>query len=370
MLKKLLLSLRYYDWWLFTFVLILITFGILIIYSIGINSDPLDLSRFYKQVTFALIGLVIMGVISVTDYRTFNTYAYILYIVGFLSLVFVLIFGTTIRGTTGWFSLGMVSFQPVELAKIMLLAFLARFFSQKSFSMNKTGNIILSAIYTALYVFLVILQPDIGSALIFIALWLGFLLLSHVKKSQLMILTLILAILVTASWFVLLKDYQKERIITFFHPSSDSLHRGYNVIQSTVAIGSGKLIGRGLGLGPQSQLNFLPEQEADFIFAVIAEEFGFIGAFIIILLFSLIFYRIWRLIHKIHNDFSLYLTCGILIILFTQTIINIGMNIGLMPVTGLPLPWVSAGGSSLVINMLLLGIVENIHQKIKFDINR
>jgi len=214
------------------------------------------------------------------------------------------------------------------------------------------------------------MQPDMGSALIFLALWIGFLLLSHIRKTQLLILFLILALLATSSWFLILKDYQKERIVTFLNPSSDSLNTGYNVIQSIIAIGSGKILGRGLGLGPQSQLNFLPEQEADFIFAVISEELGFIGSSIVLILFGLIFYRIWLLAKHSSNDFTLYLINGILIILFTQTVINIGMNIGMMPVTGLPLPWVSAGGSSLVINLLLVGILENIHQSAKFDIHR
>jgi rod shape determining protein RodA len=370
MFKKALLSLRGYDWWLFSFVLILIIFGVLIIYSVGINSADQDLSRFYKQIIFAIAGLIILFIMGFTDYRIFNTYAYICYILGAVLLILVLIFGSNIRGTTGWFSLGFVSFQPVELAKIMLVAFLARFFSQKSFSMDKFKNIFISGLYTGFYMLLVLMQPDMGSALIFLALWIGFLLLSHIRKTQLLILFLILALLATSSWFLILKDYQKERIVTFLNPSSDSLNTGYNVIQSIIAIGSGKILGRGLGLGPQSQLNFLPEQEADFIFAVISEELGFIGSSIVLILFGLIFYRIWLLAKHSSNDFTLYLINGILIILFTQTVINIGMNIGMMPVTGLPLPWVSAGGSSLVINLLLVGILENIHQSAKFDIHR
>lgn len=363
MLRKLFFSFRTYDWWLATFVLILIIFGIVIIYSVGINSDTSDLSRFYKQIIYGVIGIVLMLLVSSIDYRIFNNYAYILYGIGFVLLLGVLIFGSTVRGTTGWFIIGPLSFQPVELTKIILVVFMARFFSIKTFEMDKIGNILLSAAFAGLFVLLVIMQPDLGSALIFMSLWLGFILLSNIKKSQLLVLFLILLILASSSWFILLKDYQKERILTFVNPASDSLNTGYNVIQSIIAVGSGKFMGRGLGLGPQSQLNFLPEQEADFIFAVIAEELGFIGAFFIILLLSLIFFRIWQITKKSQDDFTLYLANGILIILFVQTVINIGMNIGLMPVTGLPLPWVSAGGTSLVINLILIGILESVYQR-------
>ncbi|MFH0819172.1 MAG: rod shape-determining protein RodA [Patescibacteria group bacterium] len=363
MLKKISFSLRNYDWWLFASVIILITIGILIIYSVGMNSDTSDLTRFYKQVIFALIGLIALFTVSFIDYRIFNNYAYLLYIFGILLLISVLIFGTTIRGTTGWFSFGFISFQPVELGKIILVIMLARFFSIKGYEMDKIVNIIFSALISGSYVLLVMRQPDLGSALIFMALWVGFLFLSNIKKSQFLILLLILAVLATCSWFLILKDYQKERILTFINPSRDPLVTGYNVIQSVTAVGSGGLIGRGLGLGPQSQLNFLPEQENDFIFAVIAEELGFIGSGFVIILFFSIFYRIWKLSKIIKNDFTVYLLYGILIILCVQTTINIGMNIGIMPVTGLPLPFISSGGSSLVVNLILVGIIENVYQK-------
>jgi len=361
MIKKLYFSVRNFDWWLFAFILILIIFGILIIYSVGMNSETVGSTRFYKQIIFAVVGLIILFIISCIDYRLFNNYAYILYGIGIILLIAVL-FSSPIRGTTGWFNIGFLSFQPVEIAKIFLVIFLARFFSLQAFSMDKIKNIILSGIFTAIYVILVLIQPDLGSALIFIGLWIAFLLLSNVNKKQLLILFLILAIIAVSSWFVILKDYQKERILTFIDPGQDSLKTGYNVLQSIIAVGSGKLYGRGLGLGPQSQLNFLPEQEADFIFAVICEELGFFGALLIIILFTLIFYRIWSIAKNAQDDFTSYLAYGILIIIFIQTMINIGMNIGLMPITGLSLPWISAGGSSLIVNLLLVGLLESMYQ--------
>lgn len=362
MIKKLNFSVRNFDWWLFAFILILVIFGILIIYSVGMNSETAGLTRFYKQIIFAVVGLIVLFIISSVDYRLLNNYAYILYGLG-VALLIAVLFSSPIRGTAGWFNMGFLSFQPVEIAKIFLVIFLARFFSLQAFSMDKIKNILISGAFTAVYVILVLLQPDLGSALIFIGLWLAFLLLSNVNKKQLLILFLILAIVAVSSWFIILKDYQKERILTFINPSRDSLKTGYNVIQSITAVGSGQLFGRGLGLGPQSQLNFLPEQEADFIFAVICEELGFFGALLIIVLFTLIFYRIWKIAKNTHDGYTAYLAYGILIIIFIQTVINLGMNIGLMPITGLPLPWISAGGSSLIVNLLLLGLLESIHQR-------
>lgn len=363
MWKRILLTLKNYDWWLVGFIFLLLIIGIVIIYSIGINSEAPDNSRFYKQIIFAIIGIILMFVISFFDYRILNNYSLIFFGGGIILLISVLLFGSTIRGTSGWFVIGPVSIQPIEICKIFFVAFLARFFSLKSFSMNQVKNIALSGLITAIYVILGILQPDLGSVFIFIFIWLGFILLSNIKKSQLLMLFLLLFFIAIISWFFVLKDYQKSRIVIFINPASDSLKRGYNVIQSTIAIGSGKFFGRGLGLGPQSQLNFLPEQDADFIFAVVAEELGLVGAMLIISLFGLIFYRIWRLAKRTQDDFTLYLINGILIILFGQTVINIGMNIGLMPVTGLTLPWVSAGGSSLVTNFILIGILESVYKR-------
>lgn len=361
MIKKIFFSAHNFDWWLFVFIFILIVFGILIIYSIGISSETAGLIRFYKQIIFAVIGLIILFVISSIDYRFFNNYAYVLYGLGIFLLIAVL-FSSPIRGTAGWFNIGFLTFQPVEIAKIFLVFFLARFFSLQAFSMDKIKNIVLSGVVTGIYVVLVLMQPDLGSALIFIALWIGFILLSNVNKKQLLVLLLILTMITVGSWFAILKDYQKERISTFINPSRDSLNTGYNVMQSIIAVGSGKLFGRGLGLGPQSQLNFLPEQEADFIFAVICEELGFFGALLIISLFTLIFYRIWSIARKAQDAFTSYLAYGILIIIFVQTVVNIGMNIGFLPITGLPLPWISAGGSSLIVNLLLIGLLESMYQ--------
>lgn len=351
---------KQYDWWIFGLVLLLVTFSMVIIYSIGANAEIPDLGRFNKQLIFFGLGFAAMVFFSLMDFRLLSSYAYIFYAVGFVILVLLLIFGTTIRGTTGWFVIGGISVQPVEFVKLLFVIFMARFFSDKALEMDQWKNIAVSAAFTGGMVGLVMLQPDLGSALIFIALWLGLLLMQKIKWHKLLIIFLALFLIAGSAWAFFLEDYQKQRVMTFIDPSQDPLGTGYNVTQSIIAVGSGRLLGRGLGLGPQSQLEFLPESEADFIFAVIAEELGFLGAVFILILFAFLFYRIWRIIRGASDDFAVMLGSGIFIIFLAQTLINIGMNLGLMPVTGLPLPFVSAGGSSLIVSLSLVGILQSI----------
>ncbi|MFH1781008.1 MAG: rod shape-determining protein RodA [Patescibacteria group bacterium] len=352
---------KHYDWWLFGLVFLLLIFSLVIIYSIGSNLDPPDLSRFNKQLIFAGLGLVMFVIFSFIDYRLLSSYAYIFYIIAIIVLLAVLIFGTTIRGTTGWFNFGFFSFQPVEFVKILYLIFIAQYFSGKANRLDSLKNILFSGLYTGILVGLVILQPDLGSALIFMAIWLGLLLVQKIKWINLLIIGVILMLIAGVGWFGFLQDYQKNRILTFVDPAQDPLGTGYNVTQAMIAVGSGNFIGRGLGLGPQSQLNFLPETEADFIFAVIAEELGFLGSGAMLIFFGLFFWRIWLIIKRSSDDFGTLLAAGILILFFTQTLINVGMNMGLMPVTGLPLPFISAGGSSLIASFAMVGILQSIY---------
>ena len=361
MFRKFIQNLPKLDWWLCTAVFLLALLSLVIIGSIILNADQANSTRLMKQVIFVALGVGLMFIVSQIDYRLLRNYAFIFYVGAALLLLAVLLFGTTIRGTTGWFNFGFFSFQPVEIVKICLIMFLAYYFSEKTQEFFDFKNILTSGLFVALLLGLVVLQPDLGSALIFLVIWLGLLFLIKTKKKYLLIIIASLLLIIVVSWFAVLKDYQKERILNFVDPSRDPLGTGYNLSQSLVAIGSGNIWGRGLGLGPQSQLNFLPEQEDDFIFAVIAEELGFVGACLIIILFTVIFYRILRIMRNANNDFAFFLSAGILISFFGQFCINIGMNIGLMPITGLPLPFVSAGGSSLISSFIALGILQNIY---------
>lgn len=346
------------DWWLMGSCTILMAFSIMMMY--GISEDT-----FNKQLLFAVIGLILMCIVSQLNFRLVQHYAIFIYIFGAVILIAVLFFGQTIRGTTGWFNIAGFSIQPVEMAKIFLLITLARYVSDHNTSFNQWRSIIVSFGIVALYAVLVLLQPDFGSMAVFSLAFIVIILLTNIRLKQLLLIALISCIVATSAWFLVFQDYQKKRILTFLDPSLDALGSGYNVTQSIISVGSGKIFGRGLGLGTQSQLQFLPERETDFIFAVIAEELGLIGSTVVLLLLACIIWRLWRITQKTNDLYSIYYCAGLAGIFFIQSLINIGMNIGIMPVTGIPLPLVSAGGSSLFSLLIGVGIAQNCYIQAK-----
>lgn len=360
MLRKYWLHLLQLDGWALTAVLLLATFGLAMLGSIEYNADEISSGRFFKQLIFFAVSVLALLFVSYLDYRWLRNYANIFYFLGILLLILVLIFGTTINGTRGWFAFGSLTFQPVELVKLCMIIFLSHWFTEKGGEFYKFKNILFSVGLVGVIIGLVLLQPDLGSALIILVIWLGLLCLVRTKKRYILYIILSLILVGVCAWFFVLKDYQKDRLLTFIDPNRDPLVTGYNLSQSLIAVGSGKIWGRGLGLGPQSQLNFLPEQENDFIFAAISEELGFFGAGVIIGLFMLFFYRTLIMLKKSPDDFSLFMLAGILFAFFGQFFINIGMNIGIMPITGLPLPFVSSGGSSLLISFCSVGLIQSI----------
>jgi len=362
MFNRLITFLKKIDWVLFVLAVLLVVIGLVIQYSLILNSATHDFNPFYKQLFAFLIGLALFFIFSYFDFRWFKTYAYPIIVLSFLMLLGLLFFGESLRGTRGWYVLGPVSFQPIELVKIFLVVFLAKFFSsciRKSHG-PRFYDIILSCLTMAVLFTLVILQPDLGSALLLFGTWFLVLLIVAKKKIHVLFFVILIAIISVSAWLFLLKDYQKERVLTFLDSSRDPLGAGYQVNQSIIAVGSGQLLGRGLGLGPQSQLRFLPDSSTDFIFSVIAEEFGFIGVAIVLGLFALLFWRITSYTKIAYSEFSMLLVVGFLGLIFLQTFINIGMNIGLLPVTGVPLPFTSYGNSSLLAFFIGLGILESI----------
>lgn len=276
------------------------------------------------------------------------------------ALAAVLFFGRSIRGTVGWFKIGEISFAPVEMAKLIIILILAKYFSARHAEVYRARHIIVSAVYAFLPAGLVLLQPDLGSALILGAVWLGIVLLSGMKKRHLLIVAATTILILSAAWFSVLKNYQKERILTVLNPTKDPLGYSYNLNQSKIAIGSGGFWGKGLGHGSQGQLNFLPEKHNDFVFALIAEEWGFLGVAFLFTAYVLIFHRLIRLILLSNNNFFRLFIAGFALIIFSHLAINIGMNLGLMPITGISLPFLSYGGSNLLINFIALGIIQNI----------
>jgi len=242
--------------------------------------------------------------------------------------------------------------------KLIMVLVLARFFALRRGEINTFKNITLSLIYVVVPMALIAKQPDLGSAIVIFVIWLGMLFFSTVNKKVFIYLFLILVVFSGVSWKFLLHDYQKKRIEIFLNPNLDPKGRGYNVRQATIAIGSGGVLGRGLGKGLQSQLRFLPERQTDFIFASSAEELGFLGSMVILVLYFTLLYRLLVVYKLSRDDLSRFLVIGIFFMMLTQIVINVGMNMGIMPVTGIPLPMLSYGGSSLLTIAISMGIAE------------
>lgn len=351
---------RGFDLGLFTVTVVLVLFGLAALYSFSINITQPDYSLLIRQGIFVSIGIILAIVFMRLDYRFLGGIHWVLYGGGVALLAAVLLFGATIRGTTGWFEFPGFQFQPVEIVKIILTIFLAKYFSDQVNQMTPMRLIITSGLLTAVPVGLVLLQPDFGSAVILLSIWMSLLFALPIPRRLFLWVGLGFIVAAVIGWFFLLQPYQKERIMNVLSPARDPLGTGYNVRQSITAIGAGQIFGRGLGLGTQSQLNFLPERQTDFIFASIAEELGLVGSVAIVVLFGLFFWRIAVLVSHVRDDFSLLLGLGIGAMLFIQAAINILMNIGIFPVTGLPLPFLSYGGSSLLASLIAVGIIESI----------
>lgn len=317
------------------------------------------ISLFDKQLIWGLVGIVIAIGISRIDIRFLRDSRYVIisYILSLGLLVLVLVLGKTVKGAKSWFDFGGFSFQPTDLVKLLVIIVLAKYFSRRHVAIAELKHLFISSLYALVPMALILLQPDFGSAMIVALLWLGMALVAGISKKHILIVSGILLVTFTFSWMFLFKPYQKDRIISFVNPTSDIRGSGYNAYQSVIAVGSGGLLGKGLGYGTQSRLNFLPEYQTDFVFAAFSEEWGFIGSLIILFCFC---FLLWRI--KIHasrgaSNFETLFCVGYMLLLFGHIIVNIGMNIGIMPVTGIPLPFMSYGGSHLLGEFIGLGIV-------------
>lgn len=320
-------------------------------------------SYFWKQGLFIILAIGVFSVASLFEYRFLKQTRVVVgmytFLLGILSLLFIL--GKVSKGAQSWFHLGGFSFQPADLMKLGLIIVLAKYFSRRHIEIANIRHIIVSGIYAFIPFMLVVLQPDFGSAMILFAIWLGMVLVSGIKKRHLFLVFGIGTIAFLLAWNFVFKPYQKARIINFIDPLQDIRGTGYNAYQSTIAVGSGGLFGKGIGYGTQSRLNFLPEYKTDFIFAAYAEEWGFVGAVLLLLFYFLIMYKLASYALVADSTFEALFTYGVLIWLFTHITINIGMNIGIMPVTGIPLPLMSYGGSHLLAECLALGMAVGMH---------
>jgi rod shape determining protein RodA len=342
------------DWILFSSAILITLTGLITMGSFGPEN-----SYFYKQIIWIVISVIIFFILSSFDYRFLKRTGVVVTI--FIFAVFLLlalfIVGKVAGGAQSWFDFGGISFQPADFIKLIIIILLSKYFSKRHIEIANVRHIFVSGFYVFIVFALVILQPDFGSALIIFLIWLGLILLSGISKKHLLAVFILGSLAFSTLWVFGLQDYQKARIVNFIHPLSDIRGTGYSAYQSTIAVGSGQILGKGIGYGSQSKLSFLPEYQTDFIFAAYAEEWGFLG---VILLFSLFGILLWRIIITAYygaSNFEILFGCGVAIMFISHFLVNVGMNIGIMPVTGITFPFMSYGGTNLLTSFIGLGIL-------------
>lgn len=345
------------DWLLLFFTLPIMFAGLVTMKSF--DGGP---SLFFNhQIIWIIVSVIIFILFSVIDFRFIRRTSVLigLYLFFLLSLFLLMIFGHVAGGARSWFSFGGFSFQPTDMIKLVVILILAKYFSRRHVEIAHYKHILISALYAVVPFILVFLQPDFGSAMIIFLIWIGMVLVSGISKKHLFFVFLAGVLAFMALWFFVFQPYQKARIINFIDPYTNIHGSGYNAIQSTIAVGSGQFFGKGVGFGTQSRLKFLPEYETDFIFAAFAEEWGFFGVMLLLILYILIIGRIMNLASRGSTNFEVLFGLGVIIFFVSHMVINIGMNIGILPVTGITLPFMSYGGSHLLAEFMALGIISS-----------
>lgn len=349
------------DWILVASAFLLAAFGLLSIYSSSLFGG--DFLNFQKQIIFLGAGFFLMILVSTFDYRILRNDSYLIlffYFFCLLGLAGLFFFAPETRGVRAWYRLGPVSLDPIEFTRLILVILLAKYFSTRHIEMYQIRHVFLSGVYVFLPSVLIFFQPNLGSVLVLLILWFSVLLISGIKIRHLFLLLVCGLLVLILAWQFFLQDYQKGRVLSFLHPQLEPLGVGWNQTQSKIAIGSGGIFGSGIGNGSQTQYGFLPEAKTDFIFAALAEETGLAGVAVLMVLFLVLIWRIFKITLASQTNFSRFFASGLGVILVSQILINIGMNLGILPVIGIPLPFVSYGGGGLVVNFVALGILQNI----------
>lgn len=346
--------LRGIDWLLVVPIITIASLGLVTMNSF-IGENPF----FNRQLIWLCVGIFFMIIASVGDYRFLRRTSVVvtLYVGMLCTLLALFLVGSVFQGAQSWFNLGFFAVQPSDPAKLIVIMVLAKYFSRRHVAIANIRHIIVSGIYAFLIFLLVFLQPDFGSAIIIGSIWFGMVLVSGISKKHLLLVAVIAITAGAGLWVGVFEQYQKDRIVSFLNPLADIQGTGYNAYQSTIAVGSGTLLGKGVGYGTQSRLKFLPEYETDFIFAAYAEEWGFVGIVFLLGLFALVFIRL--MVHAIHgaSNFETLFIAGVASMLLAHITIHVGMNVGLLPVTGTTLPFMSYGGSHLITEFFAIGMI-------------
>lgn len=357
-----------FDWKFFWIMVTILVIGVATIFSVSAKQPPsAGMPLWIKQVFWIGLGMAVFLFMAVIDYHEIVRFAYILYVVVIALLVMVLFIGRVGQGAQRWLSFGPVSIQPSEVSKLALLLVLARYFSER---MRRAPFRILDlwapALLLLLPLGLILKQPDLGTALVILFIFTAMILLVGLRSRSLIFGLLLGVMLLPFLWqyfWIHLKDYQKERLLTFINPNVDPLGTGYHIIQSKIAIGSGEIVGKGLLGATQSQLKFLPEGHTDFIFSVFAEEWGFFGVVVLLALYLLLILIGVEIAYRSKDALGSLLASGVVCMLSFYLLINIGMTMGVMPVVGIPLPLMSYGGTAMITTMAALGLLVNIKMR-------
>jgi len=315
-----------------------------------------------RQFLWLLIATGVYLALSTLDMRFVRRTSVVmaLYMVAFVLLTLLLVLAHPVMGARAWFTFGPISFQPADFAKLAVIVLLAKYLSRRHVEIGNYRHILVSGAYALTFTLLILVEPDMGNAIIFCVLWLGMMLVSGISKKHLAVLGIISIVISSALWFEGLKPYQRARIISFVNPASDIRGTGYNAYQAKIAVGSGELFGKGIGYGTQSKLRFLPQYQTDFIFAAFAEEWGFVGVALLLTVYALLFARLAQIARAAATNFDAFFTLGVLILFAAHVAIHVGISLGLLPVTGTTIPFMSSGGSHLVLEFALLGIVTSL----------
>ncbi|MDB5236976.1 MAG: Rod shape determining protein RodA [Parcubacteria group bacterium] len=317
-----------------------------------------------RQLIWLSIGIVVYIVCAITDMRFIRRTPIIIsgyvLVLGLLSVLLIL--GHATMGAKSWFDLGTVAFQPADLAKLVVIALLAKYFSRRHMEIRDISHIIISGIYIGAIVLLVLVQPDLGTAVILLSVWFGMVLVSGISKKHLAIVLMLGIVAAGALWTFGLHGYQRARIMNFVNPAADVRGTGYNAYQATIAAGSGELWGKGIGYGTQSKLRFLPEYQTDFVFAAFAEEWGFAGVVLLLSLYALLLMNLFFISRRAATNFDALFIIGVALLFLAHLAIHAGINLGLLPVTGTTIPFMSSGGSHIIMEFAALGIVASLSQ--------